>query len=253
MAPAGAPSMATTIETLLELHRLLRELAHTDQQLAQRPTPLEQIFAEHQTLQGEIEGLRTQIRDAEQAHRAAEGEAELAKGKIAHYQEQIQRVTTQREYGALLAEIDAAKALVRARDDEALAALETIENANAALAERTERHTTIDREYQLGASAWEEGKPVLRERAAVLRAHRETLEAALPVAVRRTFERLAARHAGDPMARVERVQRPTGAVYRCSACNYQVRPQVVVELRNRGDLITCECGQQRIYYLDAES
>jgi hypothetical protein len=68
------------------------------------------------------------------------------------------------------------------------------------------------------------------------------------------FERLRELHAGDPMAQVIKVERPGSGptMYRCRVCNYSVRPQAVVQIQTAGELIVCDCGRQRIFYLETE-
>ena len=69
-----------------------------------------------QELHAEYTRIKTRIEECEEAgsaalleQKAAEGSAEEHLAKAAHYQQQIAQVTTQREYGALLNEIDNAK------------------------------------------------------------------------------------------------------------------------------------------------
>ncbi len=55
--------------------------------------------------------------------------------------------------------------------------------------------------------------------------------------LRRIFER----YKGDTLAVVRKVERPGAqAIWHCSSCNYQIRPQVAVEIRSRGTIVQCE-------------
>lgn len=243
--------MATNLETIVELHRVLRDLEQARQRLEDLPGSMKELHQEHQKHQQEIERLETEIREAEQLRRAAEGKAQEAQNKIAHYQEQIGRVTTQREYGALLSEIDTAKAQQRQHEDEALAALERHETAGGQRAGLVTAFEDLDRRYREGLMLWEAEKPDIAAQIARLEGTRVTLRERLPKGVLTLFERLYERHGGEPLARIVRLERGGGpTMYRCSVCNYQVRPQAVVEIRSSVELRVCDCGQQRIFYLD---
>jgi predicted nucleic acid-binding Zn-ribbon protein len=243
--------MATTLETIVELHRVLHGLEQARQRLLALPEPMQELHQEHQKHQQEIERLEGEIREGETLRRAAEGKAQEAQSKIAHFQEQIGRVTTQREYGALLSEIDTAKAQQRQCEDEALAALERVEAATAQRTALGAEFQDLDRRYREGLLLWEAEKPDIQAQIGRLEGTSQTLRERLPKSALTIFERLYERHGGEPLARIVRLERSGGpTLYRCSVCNYQVRPQAVVEIRGSAELRICDCGQQRIFYLD---
>jgi predicted nucleic acid-binding Zn-ribbon protein len=39
-----------------------------------------------------------------------------------------------------------------------------------------------------------------------------------------------------------------GTMWHCTACNYNVRPQIVVEIRNNGSLIQCDSCKRILYF-----
>ncbi len=244
--------MTKPLETLVELQRVMRELRELRTQLADVPDSMKELHDKHRQLSTEIEEQEEASRLAESQRRIAEGAAEEAQTKVDHFQEQINKVTTQREYGALLSEIDQAKERKRASEEEALAELEKNEEAVTRLKELREEFEQVDTEYQIGIEKWEEGKPSIAKRIDDLEGEEEVLRERLPDASLRLWEKLYERHDGEPMALIERMQKPgeSQVNYRCSVCNYQVRPQVVVQIRSQGKLVSCECGRQRIFYIE---
>lgn len=244
--------MATDIEIIVELQQVMRDLADARRSLEEVPEDMAELHEEHGRLSSEIERLEQESSEAESSRRKAEAEAEDQQGKVEHFQEQVNRVTTQKEYGALLSEIDGARERKRAAEEEALEALERHETLQGELETLKGSFTEIDERYRDGIAAWEEEKPAIRERIANLETRAEILREQLAPPVLARFDRLFERHHGDPLAAIEKMERPGSTFYRCSVCNYQVRPQVVVELRSHGQLTTCECGRQRIFYLPEE-
>ena len=63
------------------------------------------------------------------------------------------------------------------------------------------------------------------------------------------FDRIYGRYGGQALAAV-RVMDRTGRgpiVYHCEACNFRVRPQVVVEIKDRGSLVQCDSCKRILY------
>ena len=246
--------MKTTLETIVELHQVLTELARNQQRHDEVPESMRELHDEHGTVRAEIERLETELGEADQSRRTAEAGALDAQQKINHYQQQINLVSTQREYGALLSEIDTARGIKQEHEEAALAEIERHEESARQGDELKERFTELDSSYAEELDKWEKDKPEIAEEIERLKGRAEVLRESLSASILRKFELLFERHDGDPMARIEKVER-TGkspTMYRCSVCNYSVRPQVVVEIQTRGDLVTCDCGRQRIFYLDSD-
>src|SRR6185436_21190067 len=108
--------------------------------------------------------LEEQIDSDERERRGAEAAATDANLKLSQYQEQINRVTTQREYGALLKEIDAVKAKVAADEEVALGVLERIEAARRELEQVRGDFVGLDQRYRQLLEQWEQERPQVAAR-----------------------------------------------------------------------------------------
>ena len=60
---------------------------------------------------------------------------------------------------------------------------------------------------------------------------------------------------GEALASISKVEKTARApsVWHCSNCNYRVRPQVVVDIRNNGNLHQCESCQKFLFWQEDES
>lgn len=247
-------TMTTTLDAIVELHNVLSELSSQRARFEGVPESMQELHQEHQKIQSELAQLEETAKVSEDERRVAEGNADDAQQKIERYKKQIGQVSTQREYGALLTETDAARTIKQEQEEEALAALGRHDEAAKLREELLQRFGEIDGEYQAELKKWESEKPELGERIQALETQATALRESLSKPALLQFERLFERHNGDPMARIDKVERAgkksKGPVmYRCSVCNYSVRPQVVVDLQNRGEIVTCDCGRQRIFFL----
>lgn len=243
--------MSRILDSLLELQSVLTELRALRDRYENLPDSTRSLGQERDQIQGQLEALDDAIAEAEQERRAAEGEAALCQEKLHHFQQQIERVQTQREYGALLSEIDTMTAKQREQEELALGAIERIEQSTAEKTTLAERFSEIDATFSEQREVWEAERPAVQKQIDDLDANAATLKEKLPAPVLAQYERLYELHQGDPLARVERLDRGVGPMmFRCAVCNYSVRPQVVVELQNTGGLVSCDCGRQRIFYFE---
>lgn len=243
--------MSGTLDALVELHNVLGRLGTERARYEEVPEPLRALRAERDQVTQEIAELDAAIAAGELERRAGEAAAADEASKIAHFQEQTSRVKTQREYGALLAEIDGAKGRQRGHEESTLAVMERLEAARTRRGELAERLTALEQQVGSQLDHWEGEKPAARASVDDLEHQAELLRAKIPMAALKLYERLQVRHGTDPLARIDRVERPgSGPVmWRCSVCNYSVRPQVVVEIQTQGELVVCDCGRQRLFYL----
>lgn len=234
--------MARELDSLVQLENALHEAEAARRQLEGVPDSMREIHEEHQRHLERIEELEEQIQSDELLRRSAEAAANDAQGRVDRYQEQINRVTTQREYGSLLKEIDAAKAVAEGHEEEALSALERSEAAQQELERERREFEELDRRYQEHLARWEQEKPSVAARLREVEKDIERFREAIPAHLLRQFELLYDRHEGHALAAVSKAQPSprAPAVWHCSVCNYRVRPQVIVEIKNNGSLVQCE-------------
>ena len=249
--------MSGTLEAVVALQSALDALRSAEAQLADVPDWMRELHEEYSERKGEIELIEEEAEGAAQDHRKAETEAEDARTKLKHYQEQISAVRTQREYAALLQEIDTTKEQIRQAETESMGALERQEEANGRLEEARQGFADLDGRYAEAMAKWETEKPGVEQEAEKLRGTIATLREQLPRQVLTMFDRIHERHDGEALATVREIDRPKGpAIWCCSACNYRVRPQSVVVLRRMLDqhspgteLILCD-SCRRILHLE---
>jgi predicted nucleic acid-binding Zn-ribbon protein len=246
--------MRQQLDTIVELQDALTRLREADQRLHGIPDWMRELHDEHSANQRDIDALQAAAEAAAHDRRAAEAVTADAQEKLKKYQQQINKVSTQREYGALLQEIDTVKTQITASEEQAFAALERAEKAQKELVERREAFAELDQRYKSELARWEAEKPAVAKHAEELRTRVGELRQELPRNISSVFDRILARHPGGALAPVKIVVRPGKGQreWHCGACNYLVRPQAVVEIRNSGNLVQCE-SCKRILFLEEET
>jgi predicted nucleic acid-binding Zn-ribbon protein len=246
--------MESPLGTVTELQEALSELRARETQLAGIPGWMQELHDEHSLYQGEITEIEAELEAAGTVRRTAEAEIADYQEKLKTYQEQISSVRNQREYGALLHEIDLVKSAIQQCEERALQALEKQEEDQARLDSKREASTDLDQRYAEAMEKWEAEKPGIASEAEVLRVQVADLESQLPPRVLAIFRRILERHGGEALAPVRKVERVgKGAqMWHCGGCHYRVRPQAVVQIADQGKIVHCD-SCKRILILDQES
>lgn len=245
--------MSRDLQTVIELHRTLSDLRAAEELLGGIPDWMQELHAEHCEHKSEIERLEEEVAGTVQERRLAEAEINDLRETVKQHQEQIALVRNQREYSALLQEIDTAKDQIKSLEEKALEAMERQEEAETKLGENRESFQGLDSRYGAELGKWEAEKPEVAEKAQQLRGRVDVLAERLPRQLRDLFERLSTRYSGDALAPIHKVERggrgPT--MWHCRACNYRVRPQTVVLIQNESSLEFCDSCKRILYFDEA--
>ena len=234
--------MTNSLEQLIDLSRSMQALATETALLAGVPDDMRALHDEFVAARAAIEALVADVESAALERRKAEGAIADAQEKLKHFQQQVGRVRNQREYGALLTEIDAAKQQSKLLEEAALATLERSETVGKELDERRAQFTQLESRYNEALVEWEAEKPHVAARVAGHRADVERLQAGIPRPILGHLQRIFDRYRGEVLSVLRKVERPGAGlpIWHCSSCNYQIRPQVAVEIRGKGTIVQCE-------------
>lgn len=248
--------MESQLNLITRLQRALTEAADLEALLSGIPDWMQELHDEHSGRKTEIDSLEEALEEAASDRRAAEATEADCQEKLKSYQDQISQVRNQREYGALLQEIDTVKNQIRECEEQALAALERYEAAEKSRNEAQEAFADLDTRYAESLEKWETEKPDIAQQAEGVKREIEELEQSLPANILVHFRRVFDRHHGNAMAAVQEVQQTgkRGAqIWHCGACNYRVRPQSVVQIADRGSLVLCDSCKRILYIAEAEA
>lgn len=245
--------MSRPLDTIVELQGVLRELQAAEARLSGIPDWMKELHAEHTVRQTELNELQQAAEAAAHERRLNEGNLSDSQEKLKHYQQQIGLVRTQREYGALLQEIDAVKVQIKGFEDAAFQAMERESEAQKQAAVKQQDFAGLDQRYATELAKWESEKPSVAREVDVLRGRADVLRERVPAPVLSRFQRLFNRYRGEALAPVKTPDRAGRGqqIWCCGACNWRVRPQAVVEIRNHGSLVECDSCKRILYIEEA--
>jgi predicted nucleic acid-binding Zn-ribbon protein len=242
--------MNRPLDTVVELQKTLDRLRDARERIEGIPDWMRELHEQHAAKKAEIDAFQAEIALAGAARRAAEAQVQDHEERLKTLQSQISQVRNQREYGALLHEIDAAKHQIKTLQDGALAALEKQEAGRQGLEGVDGAFRELNEKYSAELAKWEAEKPAVAEQIDELQKTAAMLRERLPRDVAHQFDRIYDRYGGRALSEVQGVERvgKQPQIWSCSTCNYRVRPQSVVEITNHGKIVTCD-SCKRILYL----
>ena len=244
--------MERPLDGVIDLQKTLNELVQADERLNGIPEWMAELHEEHSSRKAEIVTLTESVEEAASERRLAESEAQDYQEKLKGYQEQIASVRNQREYGALLQEMDTIKAAIKTQEELALAALERQEEAQSSLEKLKEDFRELDERYAAELKKWEAEKPSVAEQVEGLKGRIAVLRERIPPPSLSLFERVLQRFGGQALAEVRKLERVGRGqqIWSCTTCHYRVRPQSVVEITNNGSIVFCDSCKRILYIED---
>ncbi len=203
--------------------------------------PAEVARLEKELLEAEAaaEKARAALQEMQKGRRHLEMELMGVESKISKYQSQLLEVKTNKEYQAMLKEIDTCRAERAALDEKILLEMEETERRGLALRAMEEG---------LGAmrKATAEGKARLDGLVRDLSREQETLEAA-----RRELSATIGAAYLDPFLKVARQRKGLALVAvregLCGGCHVRVMPTLVQQVRRASGLIACDSCKRFLY------
>ena len=233
-------SVDQDLVVLVRLQDIYGRIAKAIQDRQNPPPEVQQLQEANRGRQVELDQLEEQIRRLEDELQQV-GKRELEwQTELEHFQRQKSMVTNEREFTAVISEIDfATKALSEARQrrTELDSSVTQLRQDIAARREARPEEESAQREVVEG---WEQRKSELLEIVHQLSTEAQQLETVLQPKNRARFMRLLESKKGTAIAAVI-----DGS---CSVCHFAVRPHLRQRLRRCQEIITCE-SCYRILYL----
>ena len=195
-------------------------------------TPVDQLYR----LQERIRFVQTREKERDTIP------VELAehRERLKKYQAQLRMVQNQREYGAVLNEIDGVEKLVRAAEDRIATLDAEIAAATKELGSREEILPLETEQHEERLKDWRLAQKAINEELAKAQEEIGRLEAAMHPRDRSEFQRLMEKKGGLAVVLV------VGGS--CSACHVKVRPAALQALKAGREITYCDSCKRILYY-----
>jgi len=205
-----------------EIEALNQTLEETRQALAEK----ERLIEEDQARQRELDLEVASLRD-----------------KLSQYKTQLMEVKTNKEYQAMLHEIESAERKIEAKEDQILEGMMAIEEREKVVQEVQREHEKEEKKI-LGKQSQLESFGAQAESEIVdLRKERGQLEGEMPEELTQQYQRIASVRDGVALAEAKDQS--------CQGCHVKLRPQLFTEIRTSQRIITCENCNRFLYYAES--
>jgi predicted nucleic acid-binding Zn-ribbon protein len=232
--------MNPDLDKLIQLQRAESELKRVDSGLSELPRRRQEVEAALAEERRQLDAAKESLDGSMKARRRLEAELQDLEGKRSKYKGQLMEVKTNKEYTAMLHEIEAVEREIRGREDLILGEMEKAES----LTSEVKREEEVFRGHEVAAKqqvrALEEEGKALQQQSARLTAERDAVAQSLDPGVKARFYRVAKlRGTGVSEAR-------DGW---CSECHMKLRPQMFVDLKKNDEIVECPQCSRILYYV----
>jgi uncharacterized protein len=186
-----------------------------------------------------VEGTKSKVDTARKNLRAKEKDLEVVAAKRSKADAHLWEVKTNKEYSAVLVEIEDIKQEKARTEEEILAIMEMQERLAAEIREAEARLKAREEQGGQDEASIRQQLAAVEAELSGVRAERATLARDVPPAVLGDYERILRARGGLAIAPVT-----TGV---CGGCRVTIRPQALQELRS-ATLMRCESCGRYLYY-----
>lgn len=235
--------MKSELEKLVELQITdtnIRRLKKSIETADQRRASIEQEFEQHAF---EIREIQSKSESAKSERADLERQIAEAKSQLERADRNLKNAVDQKQYEVAMRDADVLQKKIAALETEVLEKMTIVEDVEKVLAERSEEIKSLDGNRQ---KAMKDFEAEITKNTAELT--KETTKRAkvfdtLPKNLAGVYDRMAQRSRdGIAVAEVKNSS--------CSACFMKLRPQMMVEIKMSGDIITCESCARILYIVN---
>ncbi len=246
----GRPTFARGKDVDIDFNKLIN-LQNLDEEIRQTTLILEKIPFQLNDIDTHIEAqfqAVTQAKDKlaqnQKRRRSLEGEIQQIKAQIDKYKHQLAGVKTNKEYSALLKEIEETQSKIDQKEEEIISEMLDADDIGEEIRRAESKANEAKDKLGKDKEALILKRKELEEKNKELTQKKEALIPLIPKEQSRLYLEIFKKKNGIPLS-------PVTDDF-CSMCQIRIRPQVLNELKAESQIILCEnCG--RILYMKKKS
>ncbi len=216
------------LSELQQLDNRLRALQTEVQALPQRLHAYNAACTEGQQA---LARLSDDIEQTERQWRAVERELENSQAQFVKTQIKLREVKTNKEYSAVLVEIDTGKQHITAFEDQILDLMEAVERYRQTYQQQEQHVQASVQELAKQEQCVQQEQATLAQQVAVEEEKRQHIITDLETNLYARYQRLSTQRDSQAVVPMQEES--------CGGCHLKVQPQLVSELRQQDKLITC--------------
>ncbi len=234
--------MEQELKTVYEAQKIDMQIIENERKLVSTPKKIEKMDHDIKTMHEKVSKEKEILEEFEKERKRKEKELELEKEKIKKFESRLYEVKTNKEYQALLKEIETAKQANDKEEEEIIEIMVKIED----LKKDFESTSKLLKEKEKVAEV--EKKKLLSEMDLVdktineLKQQRDNLLSVVNKTLRETYNMLISRRGGMAVVNVK-----NGV---CLGCFMNIPPQLFIEVTKNNRLILCPSCNRIFYFTE---
>jgi len=232
--------MNPDLERLIRLQRAESDLRRAESELSEAPRRRADLESALTAERSRLDAVRQELAGGQKARRQHEGELQDLEAKRSRLKGQLMEVKTNKEYTAMLHEIEGVERDIRAREDLILSEMERGESLGVEVKREEEAFKQAEDRHRTEVRAVDERTGALDEQVRRLTAERDAIAATVREAVRDLFHRVARLRGGIAVAQAQDGM--------CQVCHVKLRLQLYADLKRNEEIVQCPACNRILFY-----
>ena len=233
--------MDGNLQTLISLQAIDTRIAALEADAARLPKEIAAIHTAVEEARKQAEQAKTRLDAARKDQRAKEKDLEVVQVKRSKNEARLYEVKTNKEYSAVLIEIEEIKQEKARMEEEVLVLMEAQERLTGDIREAEGRFKQRESEGRSQEATLKEQLRGIEADLTGVRTERKELATKLPANILADYDRILRARSGLALV-------PVAKPNFCGACRMTITPQRLQELRAQSSLIPCESCGRYIYW-----
>jgi len=235
-------NISTQLDQLIRLQDIDSEIFRIESEKAQKPTYIQELKDVLQTKKTGIEEAENNLKALQVKHKEKELELAGKEEEIKKLQTQLYQLKTNKEYTAMMTEIERHKADNSILEEDIIKLMDEIDSASGKVKEEKEKFEEESKRSNADIKIVEEEIKKLEDDISALKAKRGELVPLIDKNVLSEYDRILDSKDGLALAKVENDS--------CSGCYMLLPSQVINEIKMRDNIIYCESCRRMLYIKD---
>lgn len=232
--------MERELETLFEAQKIETMIMEGEQKLLQAPKKLRQMEDQLTEVRDKIEKEKEIVEELEKERRKKEKELEGEKEKIKKLEVKLYDVKTNKEYQALLKEIESAKEANDRTEEDVLVLMDKVEDLKKDYETSQVELKRLEKESEIEKTEIQKETRSMDAVIAKLTTERDNLLSIVSENLRTTYNILREKRGGIAVSNVR-----NGV---CLGCNMNIPPQLFIEVTKNKQLIQCPSCNRILFF-----
>ncbi|HUV31892.1 MAG TPA: C4-type zinc ribbon domain-containing protein [Acidobacteriota bacterium] len=233
------------LEKLLKLQVIDYDLGELERSKDYLPDMMENLQREMKEVKQKLDDATKQLEEAKTRQKRLELEIKGKETALQKYQQQMMSIKTNKEYDALVAEIDAIKEAISSRETELLETIELVSTLEKDIVQLTEKDDQTNENNTRQLEILQEKVDSIGSKVSDKQDSRREIVDSIPRAVLSTYERVRRGKGGRAVVVVKKRA--------CSACFKALTPKKTQEIKRADRLYSCDSCGSLLYWNNEES